>query len=182
MPTNLSHPLEPFFYEAVRSSYDQLGLHDMEITSYVARMLCAFTETDKLYSLRDEDAQPIEDLAGMLRASDPVYGTAPSFDAERARRRYIGDFALFVAGMYPEALTASRKTRRSHTSMGELVAAGKESYMIVSLFNLFEYEEEAPLFTRLAENFERCLLGLALVREGLSPRIALKLAPPRKRS
>lgn len=182
MPTNLSHPLEPFFHEAVRSSYDQLGLHDLEMTGYVARMLCEFTEADNFYSLRDENEQPIEDLAGMLHASDPVYGTAPSFDAERTRRRYIGDYALFVAGMYPEALTAGRKARRSHTSMSELITAGKESYRIVSLFDLFEYVDEAPLFARLAENFERCVLGLALVREGLSPRIALKLPPPHKRS
>jgi len=30
-----------------------------------------------------------------------------------------------------------------------LIRAGKESYFIVSQFNLFEYEQEAPLFARL---------------------------------
>ena len=40
----------------------------------------------------------------MVLAADPVNGTAPSFDAERALRKHIGDYALFVAGMYPEAI------------------------------------------------------------------------------
>ncbi len=43
-------------------------------------------------------------------AADPVNGTAASFDAERAMRKYIGDYALFVGGMYPEANRA--RTRR----------------------------------------------------------------------
>ena len=45
-----------------------------------------------------------EELDAMMLASDPVNGTAPSFDAERAMRKYIGDYALFVAGMVPEAI------------------------------------------------------------------------------
>ena len=51
----------------------------------------------------------------------------------------------------------------------ELIHAGKESYFIVSQFNLFEYEQEAPLFARLSDGFERCILGLTLVREELGP-------------
>ena len=62
---------------------------------------------------------------------------------------------------------------RAHPSLAELILAGKESYYIVSQFNLFEYEKEAPLFARLADSFERCILGLALVREDLNKRKAL---------
>jgi hypothetical protein len=46
----------------------------------------------------------------------------------------------------------------------ELVRAGKESYYIVSQFDLFEYAEEAPFFARLASSFESCIYGLHLVR------------------
>ena len=85
----------------------------------------------------------------MISAADPVNGTAPSFDAERLMRKHIGDYALFVAGMYPEAA-------------GPVAAAAvildsgagprpQRSYFIVSQFNLFEYEHEAPLFGRLSD-------------------------------
>ena len=42
---------------------------------------------------------------------------------------------------------------------------GKESYYIVSQFDLFEYRDEAPLFARLSDEFERCMHGLKHVRE-----------------
>jgi hypothetical protein len=172
-----AHPLEPFFQQAVRNSYEgKLGLHDPDVTSYVARLLCEFSESDKLYKVRDEIGRPIEELEEMANAADPVHGSAPSFDAERAVRKHIGDYALFVAGMYPEAM-GSRRRRHHQPSLGELIHAGKESYYIVSQFNLFEYEQEAPLFARLSDSFERCILGLTLVREELGPRKPLMLPP-----
>jgi hypothetical protein len=174
-----SHPLEPFFQQVVRNSYEgRLGLHDSDVTAYVARLLCEFSESDKLYKVRDAAGHPIEELEAMMYAADPVHGAAPSFDAERSVRKYIGDYALFVAGMYPEAMKSPRHRRRHHPSLPELIRAGKESYFIVSQFNLFEYEQEAPLFARLADSFERCILGLALVREDLRPRKTLM--PPQE--
>lgn len=47
----------------------------------------------------------------------------------------------------------------------------------MSQFNLFEYEQEAPLFARLSDRFEHCILGLTLVREELTAR-KLQLPPP----
>ena len=173
-----SHPLEPFFQQAVRNSYEgKLGLNDPDVTAYVARLLCEFSESENLYRVRNELGRPIEELTEMITASDPVNGPAPSFDAERALRKHIGDYALFTAGMYPEAMASDRRHRRHQPSLGELIQAGKESYYIVSQFNLFEYEQEAPLFARLSDRFERCILGLTLVREELGPRKPLMLPP-----
>lgn len=173
-----THPLEQFFRQAVRNSYEgKLGLNDPDVTSYVAHLLCEFSRSDKLYKVRDETGRPIDELADMILAADPVNGSAPSFDAERLIRKHIGDYALFVAGMYPEAVEPWRRHRRGNPSLEELVRAGKESYYIVSQFNLFEYEKEAPLFGRLSDWFERCILGLTLVREDLGPRKPL-LPPP----
>jgi hypothetical protein len=173
-----THPLEPFFQQAVRNSYEgKLGLNDPDVTAYVARLLCEFSQSDKLYQVRDQEGHPIDALNEMIEAADPVNGSAPSFDAERALRKHIGDYALFVAGMYPEAMGSKRRLRRNQPSLGELIHAGKESYYIVSQFNLFEYEQEAPLFARLSDGFERCILGLTLVREELGPRKPLQLPP-----
>jgi len=172
------HPLEPFFRQAVLNSYEgKLGLNDPGVTDYVVHLLCDFSEAENLYKVRDEAGRPIDDLMDMLLAADPVNGTAASFDEERAVRKHIGDYALFVAGMYPGAMDTSRRHRRPHPSLVELIQAGKESYYIVSQFNMFEYEKEAPLFARLSERFERCILGLALIREELGRRKTLALPP-----
>jgi hypothetical protein len=174
---NQNHPLELFFQQAVRNSYDgRLGLNDPDVTNYVARLLCEFSEAGNLYKVRDEMGRPIEELDQMMLASDPVNGSAASFDQERALRKHIGDYSLFVAGMYPEAMFSDRRMRHHHPSLNELIEAGKQSYFIVSQFNLFEYEQEAPLFARLSDSFERCILGLTLVREELAPK---KMLPER---
>ena len=176
--TNQSHPLEPFFQQVVRNSYEgKLGLHDPDLTGYVAHLLCEFSQTDKLYQLRDAQGRPVEELEAMILAADPVNGFATSFDAERAMRKYIGDYALFVGGLYPEANVPGARRKGMHPSLSELIQAGKESYFIVSQFNLFEYEQEAPLFGRLSDWFERCILGLTMVRDELAHRRPL-LPPP----
>ena len=169
-----THPLEPFFQQVVRNSYEgKLGLNDPDMTGYVAHLLCEFSQAENLYKLRDAKGRLVEELDAMLLAADPVNGTAPSFDAERSVRKHIGDYALFVGGMYPEAIAPGRRRRCPQPTLEELIRAGKESYFIVSQFNLFEYEQEAPLFARLSDSFERCILGLSLVREDLDRRKAL---------
>ena len=173
-----NHPLELFFQQAVRNIYEgKLGLHDPDVTAYVARLLCDFSDAEKLYSVRDDMGHPIEELSGMMQAADPVNGSAASFDEERAVRKHIGDYALFVGGMYPEAIGSSRRCRRRQPSLDELIRAGKESYYIVSQFNLFEYEQEASLFARLADGFERCVLGLTMVRTEIGPKKKLLMPP-----
>ncbi len=162
-----SHPLEPFFHEAVRNSYEgRLGL-DPGITSYVSRMLCDFSEADNLFRLHDAKGRRIEKLDEMVRASDPIHGTARSFIAERAIRKYIGDYALFIAGMCPEAIESEPNPESLKPTLAELISVGKESYYIVSQFNVFEYEKEAPLFGQLSSVFEHCILGLAIARRDL---------------
>ena len=169
-----AHPLEPFFQQAVRESYEgKLGLNDPDVISYVSRVLCDFSEADSLFKTRDAAGHAMEELQAMMLASDPINGSAPSFDAERVMRKYIGDYALFVAGMVPEAIDSGSTATSRRPTLGELIKAGKESYHIVSQFNVFEYKKEAPLFARLSEQFERYILGLALVREEMGKRLAL---------
>lgn len=170
-----AHPLEPFFLHEVTGIFDgKLGLNDPEISGYISRVLCRFSEDQQILENRGLPGHSIEELVALMRAADPVFGTAPSFDAERAMRKYVGDYCLFVAGMLPEAIDGENERRTRRPSLGELIRAGKESYFVVSQFNIFEYRREAPLFARLADQFERYVLGLALVREELGKRLALE--------
>lgn len=157
------HALRQLFHQTVSRCYaEHLGIQDVEVTSYVADLLTEFCVFENLYSIRDADGKPVKEVGQMLAAADPVNGTAPSFDAERKVRKHIGDYALFSTGMYPEAVQRSRFA--GDTSFLEMVRTGKESYYIVSQFNLFEYQNEAPFFARLAEEFESYMYGLTKVR------------------
>ncbi|HKR26537.1 MAG TPA: hypothetical protein VJS11_03745 [Acidobacteriaceae bacterium] len=160
------HPLRKLFHELVAECYfTHSGIEDSELTSYVGDLLTEFSATENLYRIRDAGGRPVRAIRDMITASDPVFGVASSFDEEREVRRHIGDYALFATGMYPESTQLWRHSGES--SFIEMVRTGKESYYIVSQFDLFEYKEEAPLFSRLSEEFERCMHGLTYVREEL---------------
>ena len=162
--------LRRIFHEIVEDCYEEhVGIRDPEVSSYVADLLTDFCETDRLYSIRDCAGRPLEEVADMLKASDPVHGTADSFDEERRLRKHIGDYTLFLTGMYPESLHLWKQRIR----FLQMVRAGKESYWIVSQFNVFEYADEAPLFEKLAEGFEGCVYGLTKVRGEMEKRMAL---------
>jgi hypothetical protein len=164
------HPLRQLFHEVVAGCYaTHSGITDPELTSYIGDLLTEFTAAENLYRIRDAEGKPVRELRDMIVASDPVFGAASSFDEEREARRHIGDFALFATGMYPESTQLWRHSGDS--GFVEMVRAGKESYYIVSQFDLFEYAIEAPLFGRLAETFESCMYGLNQVRTELERRL-----------
>lgn len=169
------HPLRKLFHELVTDTYGQIGIFDRELSSYVSAMLTNFCSSDRLYPVLDANGRPLKEVGEMLVASDPVHGTAASFDTEREVRKHIGDYTLFLAGMYPESMHLWRSRQRE--SFVEMVRAGKESYYIVSKFDLFEYANEAALFARLYRYFERCIFGLTLVREELARRSPGALPP-----
>lgn len=73
-----------------------------------------------------------------------------------------------MTGLFPEYVASASRTRGLRLdSFIDFMKAGKESYRIVSAFNLFEYEKEAPLFRQMADKFELCVFGLNLVKEDL---------------
>jgi hypothetical protein len=163
-----SHPLQQLFHQLVERHYSShIGLHDSSVHSYIAHMLAEFCEVGQLYKIRDAAGRPLHDVGEMLLQADPVYGDAPSFDRERQVRKHIGDYTLFFTGMFPESINRFRLRRARLEGFIDFMKAGKESYFIVSKFEHFEYQKVAPLFKRLAEDFERCVYGLNMVKNEL---------------
>ena len=109
--------LRTLLRELVRRNFLQpLGITDSEITSYVSDLLAEFSRTENLYRIRDSRGQRLEDVGQMLAASDPLH-EASSFEREREVRKHIGDFTLFFAGLFPEALNHWRLRRQRLESL-----------------------------------------------------------------
>jgi hypothetical protein len=98
--------------------------------------------------------------------SNPVLD-ASSFEREREVRKHIGDYTLFLTGLFPEYVAALPRRGLRLDSFVDYMKAGKESYRIVAAFDQFEYRHVAPFFRRLAEQFEYCVHGLNRVKGGL---------------
>jgi len=160
------HPLKKLFTELTRETfYGELHHYDSEMASYLVELLVDFTYVENLYKIRDAGGRRLEDVGEMLIESNPLLG-ADSFDREREVRKHVGDYTLFFTALFPEHLTRPRRSVALDYFVA-YVKAGKESYEIVSKFDRFEYRKVAPLFRRLAENFELCVYGLNRVGDAL---------------
>ena len=166
-----SHPLQTFFLEVVERNFTAgVGLHHPDVTAYVAAVLTDFCEVESLFKVRDAAGRPLDDVGEMLLEADPVYGEAPSFDRERQVRKHIGDYTLFFSGMFPESINHFRLRRQRVENFVDFIKAGKESYYIVSKFDVWEYAKAAPLFAKLSDKFEECVYGLNQVKNDLAER------------
>jgi hypothetical protein len=162
------HSLRQFFENLVwRHFTEDMRLEEPSITQYVSDLLSSFAHIKNLYQIRNAYGKQLDDVGEMLVESNPML-EATSFDRERAVRKHVGDYTLFMTGLFPESVAKSNQAKRRRLDAYiDFVQAGKESYAIVSSFDQFEYRGEAPLFRRLSENFELCVVGLNLVKQDL---------------
>jgi hypothetical protein len=136
------------------------------VAAYLGDLLIEFIHVDNLYRIRNCRGKRLEEVGEMLVESNPMLD-APSFEREREVRKHIGDYTLFLTGMFPEYVATLPRLGLRLDSFIDYVKAGKESYRIVGAFDQFEYRRVAPLFRRLAEQFEYCVHGLNRVKSDL---------------
>jgi len=161
------HPLCKLFRElVVRRFYGDAMLRDADIARYVSNLLVEFAHVKNLYKIRDARGRRLEDVGLMLIESNPLL-EGRSFDREREVRKHIGDYTLFLSGLFPEYVASLPRRGLRVDAFIDYLKAGKESYRIVSCFDQFEYRDEAPLFRRLSDSFELCVFGLNLVKQDL---------------
>jgi hypothetical protein len=162
-----NHPLRTFFAELVQARL--LGtaqLNDIPLARYIAGVLVDFCHVENLYKVRDSKGKALEDVGEMLIASNPLL-EGRSIIYEREVRKHIGDYTLFLGGLFPEHVGRIHRRKDRLDSFVDYLKAGKESYSVVAEFDRFEFKDEAPLFRRLSDRFELCVFGLNLMKQDL---------------
>lgn len=163
------HPLRQLFVALTEKSFaEHLGWPDLKVTSYVSNLLVDFTRTDQLYKIRNHHDQPVDTVVDLLFESE-VMLEARSLDRERDVHRHIGDFTLFMAGLFPEYLRRLKSAGLIYHKdfLVDYVKTGKRSYGIVARIGRDDAGDHPPLFQKLSENFELCVTGLGFVRSDL---------------
>jgi hypothetical protein len=163
------HPLSRTFSQLVERNFALLlDWHDPAVIEYISQLLTDFTHVRNLYRIRDSRGRALEDVAEMLLEGDLLFrATSPSREYEV--KRHIGDFTLFMAGIFPEHIRCLKSSRRivSPDALLDYVRVGREAYRDISEFTYGPYEGSATLFRKLSDHFELCLFGLHQVRADL---------------
>ena len=143
--------LNEFFAEIVRREVPGV---DPVIEGYITAMLVRFMRTDQVFAIRDSAGNRLSTLREMLPEGD-VALNALSFERERQVHQHIGDFLLFWSGLFPEFIAKQ---------IDEPAKQGRESYHLVSLFDMPPHDHEAPIFRKLSEDFEDYSYALRGIR------------------
>lgn len=171
MPARIpkGHPLVRLFANLTEENFaGHLGWPDGEVIGYLTDILTDFVHIDQLFKIRNAQGRRVEEVAEMLAEGDLLH-RAESVEREREVHKHIGDYTLFMTGIFPEFLRRLKtsKVMISPDALLDYIQMGKRSYRIVSEFTYGPYGESAPLFRKLAENFELCVYGLGYVRADL---------------
>jgi hypothetical protein len=161
-----SHPLRKLFRKALEYGFKFNPTDKKWIADYIEeQILCEFIRTDNLYKIRNAAGKKLDDIADMLAEGD-VLLNAQSFEREFQVHKHLGDYTLFMLGMFPGALTR-RKGKEfilgnivipGASLIEHYVIQGKRSYRIASEFTHKE------LFLELSSNFQKYQAVIELVR------------------
>jgi len=139
--------LQAFFNNLVRQSFWQLGIYDATVAQYVADVLVEFARADKLYAIRSPRGKKVESIVEMVAAKPTAAADEKDLLRERSLRKYVGDYALFMSGMF-----------RSHVAgrgfLDYYIAEGSRSYWTVSELDLTLYRTGFSLYQELSRKFE----------------------------
>jgi hypothetical protein len=92
--------LKEFFLAMTRTSFSQLGIADRQIVEYVASVLTDFSAARNWLALRDTEGRRLTSVVEMLAARTGAPDTRGRVLGERALRKYVGDYTLFMSGLF----------------------------------------------------------------------------------
>lgn len=145
--------LRGFFGRLTERSFGELHIWDKEIINYVAGMLTRFARTDQLYRIKSSEEKRLETVVEMLLEIAPSEEKPYILDREREVRQHIGDYTLFMIGIFREYV-------EGQSIVEYYVTEGKRSYRHVSELDRMLFRSGAGLFEELSKQFE--YLGGAL--------------------
>lgn len=142
----LDNRLQTFFLNVVRQSFWQLGIYDATVANYVADVLTEFARADNLYKFRSRAGRKIDSVVEMAARSADT-GEENDVLRERSLRKYTGDYALFMSGIF-------RKHVEGIGSLDYYIQEGSRSYWTVSELDLSLYRTGYFLYQELSKKFE----------------------------
>ena len=143
-----SQKLHGFFRELVRKSFDQLGMGDHVIVEYVASVLTDFSHSDRWLRLRNAEGKRLtSSVETMLTEGAEALDPAARIEWERTLRKYVGDYALFMSGLF-------RRYAERGGYLGYYLEEGARSYQAVSALDVSLYRPGFLIFEELSKGFE----------------------------
>ena len=157
-PSDPRSSVERYFAGLAENTFQsQLGVVDPPLIDYLTRLLIRSIRNDRMHRIRGITGRPLLTVPEMVAEAAARLG-----EARRELHRHIGDFTLFWAGVYPEALRSGEA--QSSDQFETYCSFGKRSYRIASALTTIDHDPPAEILERLSERYDLCCYGLREIR------------------
>ncbi len=136
-----------FLYVMVRHALRRVGEEDRRLADYVAAILMHFGMRDNARRISAADDQVYDTLAALLADVDDPDGRR-SFLV----RTHLGNYALWLSGMYPDYIE-HRRWRRGGPDLDYYEEMGRRGFQLAAGHRLADDHGLTVLFTTAAERF-----------------------------
>ncbi len=178
-----NHPLRTLFRGATdwafrHGEFPEVRARDARLKWYLSEdLLTRFLHVDQLYRLRNARGKPLADVVEMLTDAESQ-GVSAEVQALTVQR-HIGDYTLFITGLFPESLGRLRRDwARKDSVMVELGGllvpfkdpgeyyeeAGRRAYGRAAEIGRHTGLDEAEVYGKLSEFFRAYVTVMNLVR------------------
>ena len=154
-----SEPL--FLYVVARHALLQSGEDDVMLADYAASILLHFGRRGRANRVADADDEQYDTLAALL-------GEVDGPDARRTLlvRAHLGNYALWVAGVFPDFIE-SRRWRRGGPPIDYYDEMGQRGFQLAAEHRLANEQGLSPMFALAAERFAVMRVALNRVSDTL---------------
>jgi hypothetical protein len=150
-----------YFYVLVRHVFRQADLQDRAVADYVAEVLAEFAHAERSRCVVPGQVHPLDYLFEMLAALNTA-DDRTSF----CIRLHIGNYSLFLAGVFPERLQF-RAEARGFPGLGYYEGLGRAQYRVASDHRLAQRYRLTQVLSTLSERFGATRLALNDISERL---------------
>lgn len=153
MPQISTMSAAQYFGLLAEDAFPRAGVRYPEIAAYTAGMLTDFVRAERVYNplWRTGRKAKADNLAEMIKEANSQSGFLRA-----SVKRHIGDFTLFMSGIFPEYMEQRGVSPRFYASQG------KSSYRAASNYHDSGF---GSLLSAMADCFEKCVAGLNRIRE-----------------
>jgi hypothetical protein len=149
-----------YFYVLIRHVLKSTGLHDRRVSDYLASLLETFSQTARMKSPADGNANPVQYVSDMLFA---LRHASPQ--QTFLIRAHVGNYALFITGIFHE--TVEHRRKRGAPDVGFYEEVGSASYKAVASHQVARTCSLNGVFETLADGFREARLALNRLSESL---------------
>ncbi|HEX6749099.1 MAG TPA: hypothetical protein VF092_17500 [Longimicrobium sp.] len=154
-------PAPLVFYLLVRHALLQRDLHDRQLADYTAAVLLEFGMQGRAGRVDGGEGEPFTYLADILAAIERARG-----EREFLLRVHLGNYALWLAGMFPDHIT-HRVQRRAAPPISYFDAMGATGFRTAAADELALRHGLGDLFLRVSDRFADVRSALNSLSDGV---------------